>query len=508
MITIEFLIVIVASLLLLSIFASMASNRLGVPSLLLFMFLGMLAGSEGLGGIHFENAYQAQALGVVALVYILFAGGLSTEWSSVRPVLGEAMILATFGVLVSALLVGLFAWAAFGVSFGVAVLIGAIISSTDAAAVFAVLRSRSVGLKGNLRPLLELESGSNDPMAIFLTLGLTGVLADPSNSVWGLVPLFFQQMALGAAAGYFAGIGMTRLVNRLDLYYEGLYPVLTLGLVLFTYGATTMVGGNGFLAVYVAGVVMNTKVFVHKTSLARFHDGVAWLMQIAMFLVLGLLVFPHQLVAIAGIGLAIALFLIFASRPISVFLCLALSKLSVREKAMISWVGLRGAAPIVLATFPLLANLPEAVTIFNIVFFVVLMSALLQGTTIPAMARLLGVNAPLVPKRQYPIEFVPSERLTNDLVEMTIDEGSPSVGKQLVELGLPRGALIVVIARGDEFVVPTGRTTLEVGDTLLIFADEAALAEVYELVAAEHTLGGVTQVHEDEPDKQAKPERS
>jgi cell volume regulation protein A len=493
MIPIEFLLVIAASLLLLGIFASIASDRLGVPALLLFLFLGMLAGSDGLGGIHFDNAFQAQALGVVALAYILFAGGLSTEWASVRPVLGAASILATLGVLMSALLVGAFAWWAFGVPFGVAVLLGAIVSSTDAAAVFSVLRSRAVSLKGNLRPLLELESGSNDPMAVFLTLGLTGILVDPSSSVLGLVPMFLQQMALGAAAGYAAGIGMTRLVNRLDLQYEGLYPVLTLGLVLLTYGATAMAGGNGFLAVYVAGVVMNTRVFVHKTSLVRFHDGLAWLMQISMFLVLGLLVFPHRLLLIVGIGIAISLFLIFVSRPISVFVCLAFSRLGVREKAMVSWVGLRGAAPIVLATFPLVAGLPEAETIFNVVFFVVLTSSVLQGTTIPRMARLLGVDAPLARKRQYPIELVPSERITNDLVEMEIDAESPSVGRQIVELGLPRGALIVLLVRGDEFVVPTGRTTLEAGDMLLILADQEALAEVRELVAVEHTLGATSK---------------
>jgi cell volume regulation protein A len=328
-------------------------------------------------------------------------------------------------------------------------------------------------------------------MAVFLTLGMVGLIVAPSSSALDLIPGFLQQMALGAVAGYGFGAGMTHLINRLDLQYEGLYPVLTLALVLLAYGATTAVGGNGFLAVYAAGLTMNTRAFVHKASLVRFHDGLAWLMQIAMFLALGLLVFPHQLVPIVGVGLAVSAFLIFVARPVSVFVALAFSRMGVREKAMISWVGLRGAAPIVLATFPLLANVEQSETIFNIVFFVVLTSSLLQGTTISRMARLLGVDAPFVKRRAYPIEFVPDQTITSDLVEMTIGEESPSVGMPIVALGLPAGALIVLIGRRDEFIVPTGRTTLEAGDMLLILANEEALDETRALVEEEHTLSDV-----------------
>jgi cell volume regulation protein A len=491
MVTIEFLLTASAALLLLSVFASMASNRLGVPALLLFLFLGMLLGSDGPGGIHFDNAWAAQALGVVALVYILFAGGISTEWSSVRPVLWPALSLSTLGVFMSAVLVGAFLWLAFDFPPLIGLLLGSIVSSTDAAAVFSVLRSRSISLKGELRPLLEFESGSNDPMAVFLTLGVIGLITDPTASALGLLGGFVWQMALGAAAGYGFGVGMTYLVNRLDLQYEGLYPVLTIALVVLAYGLTTFAGGNGFLAAYVAGLVMSTRRFVHKASLVRFHDGLAWLMQIAMFLALGLLVFPSQLIPIVGIGLAVSAFLIFVARPVSVYLGVAFSRLSVREKAMISWVGLRGAAPIVLATFPLLAGLEQSNQIFNIVFFVVLTSSLLQGTTISRVARLLGVEAPLAAKRAYPIEFVPDQSIRSDLVELVIGEGSPSVGKTVVSLGLPQGALIVLLGRGNEFIVPTGRTVLEAGDTLLILADENALAETQALVEEERTLSDV-----------------
>nr|MBA3715657.1 potassium/proton antiporter [Pyrinomonadaceae bacterium] len=313
MFAIEYILTGVAVLLLLSILASKASGRLGVPALLLFLAVGMLAGSEGPGGIPFDDAYAAQFLGVVALVFILFAGGLDTAWEDVRPVFGKAVALSTVGVLVTAALVGLFAWGVLGFSPLAGLLLGAIVSSTDAAAVFAVLRARSVGLKGEIKPLLELESGSNDPMAVFLTAGLTGLLVNQNSSVIGLIPMFFQQMALGTALGYGLGRGMVFVINRMRLEYEGLYPVFTLALVVLTYGATASLGGNGFLAVYIAGLVMGNNDFIHKQSLIRFHDGLAWLMQIAMFLTLGLLVFPSRLVPIVGVGLLVALFLMFVA---------------------------------------------------------------------------------------------------------------------------------------------------------------------------------------------------
>jgi cell volume regulation protein A len=488
MIAIEYILLGAAVLLLLSILASKASGRIGVPSLLFFLGVGMLAGSEGPGGIPFDNAYLAQSLGVVALVFILFAGGLVTTWESVRNVIGKAIALSTLGVLITALLVGLFATLVLGFSLLEGILLGAIVSSTDAAAVFAVLRERSVGLKGEIKPLLELESGTNDPMAVFLTVGLTGLLANPNSSMLGLLPMFLQQMTLGALLGYGFGKATVFVINRMRLESEGLYPVLSLALVLLTYGATSSVGGNGFLAVYIAGLVLGNHDFIHQQSLIRFHDGLAWLMQIAMFLTLGLLVFPSRLVPVVGVGLLVALVLMFVARPVGVYLTLFFTGMRWREKTMISWVGLRGAVPIILATFPLLAGIPQANTIFNLVFFIVLTSVLLQGTTLPVVARWLGVDAPLEVKRQYPLELVELEgfKIKSELIEVPIPPDSPAVGRQIVELGLPRGALVVLIGRSNDFFVPRGGTVLEAGDVLLLLADQKSLADVRSIVGSIH----------------------
>lgn len=477
---IEFILLSVAVLLLASIFASKASGRFGVPALVLFLSVGMLAGSEGFGGIYFDNAEIAQFLGVVALVYILFAGGLDTEWKNVRPVVGRAVGLATLGVAITAGLVGIFAAYALGFSMLEGLLLGAIVSSTDAAAVFAVLRARSVGLKGEIKPLLELESGSNDPMAVFLTVGLTSLLMNPEASILTLIPDFFKQMILGALLGYAFGRGILFVLNHVKLEYEGLYPVLTLAFVGLAYSVTALIGGNGFLAVYIAGLVLGNRAFIHKQSIMRFHDGIGWLMQIAMFLTLGLLVFPSKLVPVIGSGLIVALVLMFAARPVSVFLTLAPTGMSWRELTMISWVGLRGAVPIILATFPMLAGVPQAETIFHLVFFIVLTSVLLQGTTLPVAARLLGVDAPLIKQKSYPLEFVQAgdSKFKEGMVEIEVTENSSLVGNSLVQVELSEDTLIVLIGRGNEFIVPNGGTVIEPNDTLLVLASEKSLGEL------------------------------
>jgi len=482
MISIEYIIAGSAILLLLSIIVSKASDKLGIPALLIFLVVGMLAGSDGPGGIHFDDPYLAQFLGVVALSFILFAGGLDTQWTSVRPMLWSAMMLSTSGVLITALLVGWFATITLGFSIYEGLLLGAIISSTDAAAVFSVLRAKNVSLKSRLKPLLELESGSNDPMAVLLTIGFISLLLNPGESVFSLMPMFIQQMAAGFLLGYFMGRGMLYLVNNLKLEYEGLYPVLSLALVILTYGITAALGGNGFLAVYIAGLVMGNNNFIHKKSVVRFHDGIAWLMQISMFLVLGLLVFPSRLVHVIGSGLAVAAFLMLIARPVAVFLNMIPSGMTIKEKTLVSWVGLRGAVPIMLATFPLLAGIGNADMIFNIVFFIVLTSALLQGTTIPMIARWLGLDAPIVEKRVSPIECEPSGRLKCDLVEIEIPPDSDAAGKQIVELGLPEGSLIVLINREGEFIIPGGNTVLKHGDRLQMLAEEAVLPEVRSVI--------------------------
>jgi len=464
--------------LLISVLVSKISDRYGIPALLLFLVLGMLAGSDGPGGIYFDDPAIAQSVGVVALVLILFSGGLDTEWQSVRPVVKESLTLATLGVFITAMVVGLAASALLGLSIVEGLLLGSIVSSTDAAAVFSVLRSKGIGLKGRLKPLLELESGSNDPMAIFLTVGLIEVITQPGVSALTLIGMLLRQMLIGAALGYVMGWVMLFLVRRLKLGYEGLYPVLTLALVFLTFGVTAAASGSGFLAVYVAGVVLGHRDFTQRRSLLHFHDGLAWLMQITMFLTLGLLVFPSRLVPIIGPGLLVAACLMLVARPISVFLGLLPSAMNWREKLFTSWVGLRGAAPIILATFPLLAGVSQADLLFNVVFFIVLTSVLLQGASIPLVAKWLRVDAPEAPKRVYPLEYTPVDGMASELLELPIAARSSAAGKTVSALAFPAGFLVVLVARGDDFVLPKGNTVLQSGDTLLVMSDPETFESV------------------------------
>ncbi len=474
----EYGLIAAAGLLLVSVLVSKISDRFGVPALLLFLGLGMLAGSDGPGGIYFDNPAIAQFIGVIALVLILFSGGLDTEINQVRAVLKEGVFLSTLGVLITALITGWVCIALLDLPPLVGLLMGAIVSSTDAAAVFSVLRSKGISLKGHLKPLLELESGSNDPMAIFLTVGLIQLIQFPQRSPLNLIGLFFLQMLVGAVIGVLMGWLTVWLINHIRLGYEGLYPVLSLALVFLTFGLTSILGGSGFLAVYLAGIVLGNREFIHRRSLLRFHDGLAWLMQITMFLTLGLLVFPSRLVPVAGSGLLIAAALMLIARPVSIFITLPGRRFDIREKLFLSWVGLRGAVPIILATFPLLAQIPQADMMFNVVFFVVLTSVLLQGTTITPLARWLKLDAPVTPKRIYPIEYTPVGGFKSELKELAVPPHSPMVGKAIVELGLPDDFLVVLIARQNDFVMPSGGTIIEAGDTLLALADAKTFDEV------------------------------
>jgi cell volume regulation protein A len=478
MISVEYILFAGSLLILVSIALAKLFDNLGVPTFLLFLGVGMLAGSEGPGGIYFDDAGLAQSFGIGALVIILFAGGLDTSWKEVKPILRQATSLATLGVLITALVVGLFAAVVLNFSLLSGLLLGAVVSSTDAAAVLSVLRSKKVSLRGQLKPLLELESGSNDPMAVFLTIGLINLLTTPNSSFGSIVLLFVVQMGLGAVFGLTLGKVMVFAVNHLKLTYEGIYPIFSLAFAALIYSTTAALGGSGFLAVYVAGLVAGNSEFIQKRSLLRFFDGLAWLSQIGMFLTLGLFVFPSQIVPVMGVGLIISAFLMFIARPLSVFLSLSLARLNMREKTLVSWVGLRGAVPIILATFPLLAHVPDAALIFNIVFFIVLTSALLQGWSIPIAARLLRLDAPLERRRRYPIEFAPVEGVDTDLVDLIVPYNSSVSGKSIIELGLPQDSLIVLISRGDDFVVPSGGTILQEGDTILALVNKQNLPKV------------------------------
>ncbi len=470
--TLELLLLGISLLILISILANKFSERLGVPALLIFLVVGMLAGSEGPGGIPFDDPVIAQIIGIIALAYILFSGGLDTRWEQIRPVIGPGIALSTLGVVLTAALLGAFAVMVLGLPPLTGLLLGAVVSSTDAAAVFSILRMARARLQGNLRPLLELESGSNDPMAVLLTIGVISVILTPGTSLFAIVPMFVQQMAVGGLLGYGMGKAIVYLINRLKLESEGLYPVLSLTMVLLTYGLTATVGGNGFIAVYIAGLVMGNSVVVHKKSLVRFHDGIAWLMQIVMFLALGLLVFPSRLAAEIVPGLLAALFLLLVARPVAVMISLLPWKMPLSEKTLVSWVGLRGAVPIILATYPLVAGVPNAEAIFNIVFFIVLVSALVHGTSIPSVARWLGLAAPLHETHKLSREFEVDPDTTSELLELIIPPEAPVVGKQVVDLGLPKGALIILMQKREERFVPGGSTVIEAEDTLLLLTTD------------------------------------
>lgn len=383
-----------ALLLLISIVLSKTSHKFGMPSLILFLITGMLAGSEGIGGIEFDDYRFAQFVGNIALIFIMFSGGLETKFSTIRPVLGKGIALSTLGVLLTVFVVGGFVYLVTDFPLLVSLLIGSIVSSTDAAAVFGVFRSRKMGLKHNLRPLLELESGSNDPMAYIMTTTFIYLIQEPNTSFATIGWMLVRSIVLGSIAGWAFGKASLWVINRIKLDTDGLYPVLMMATTLLTFAATDLTGGNGFLAIYISAVILGNSNFVHKRSLMQFNDGLAWLMQVVMFLMLGLLVYPSKIVPVIGIGIVISFFMILVARPVVVFILMAFSKFSARDKIFISWGGLRGAVPIVFASYALVSGVPQANTIFNIVFFISISSVLIQGTSLPLMARWLRLDLP------------------------------------------------------------------------------------------------------------------
>lgn len=473
-------IILVGSLLLLiSILAGKTSYRLGVPTLVLFLAVGVLAGSEGIGGIAFDSPILAQFIGIIALNVILFSGGLDTDWKSVKPVLYKGGLLATLGVFITAGAVGAFAYYLLEFSIPESLLLGAIISSTDAAAVFSILRSNKIELKNNIRPLLELESGSNDPMAFFLTTLLTGIVVAGEFSFGDSLLELVLEISIGAIAGYFLGKGSKLLINKIALDFEGLYPVLGLALSFIIYSLTDVIGGNGFLAVYISSVVLGNSKLIRKASLRQFFDGFAWLMQIILFLTLGLLVYPTHILPVLGSALLIALFLIFVARPLSVFISLVFFKDPIKSKFFISWVGLRGAVPIVFATFPMVAGIDKAEEIFNIVFVVTLVSIMVQGTTIGKMAKWLGVQDKDAVSLKKATAFELSDDAKTETAEIYLEKGSLGIGKKIYQLKMPKNTLIVMIVREENHFVPEGETELQQGDTLqLISAKISDLDEV------------------------------
>lgn len=463
-----------AILLFLCVFASKVSGKLGIPTLVVFLGIGILAGSEGLGGIYFDNAYYAQSLGILALAYILFSGGLDTNWKEVRPIVLPGALLATLGVFITCILVGLFNYYVLGFTLLEGMLIGAIISSTDAGAVFTILRSKSIHLKGNLKPLLEFESGSNDPMAVFLTTTILSLMQNPESSPLSFIGVLVSQMIIGLCIGYGGGRLSTIIFNKIKLEFDGLYAVMSLAIVILIYAITQAFKGNGFLAVYVAGVILGNSKFVHKKSIALFHDGISWLMQSTLFLTLGLLLFPSKVIEVTSTGVILAAFLMVVARPLSVFISLTFNKISFRDKLLISWVGLRGSVPVVMATFPLVTGIGQADLIFNLVFFVALTSLIFQGSFIPFISRILKVEdtqETIVPAQEDLTEVNPLAKISH----LAIPESSAMVGKSIIDLKVPEDMLIILIEREGKTIVPRGSTQIRGNDKLHVMADDTTL---------------------------------
>lgn len=379
-----------------AILATRLSTRLGIPTLLLFLATGMLAGSDGPGGIWFNDPLVMWSVGVLALAVLLFAAGLETPFSAVRPALGPGLTLATVGLATSATLTATFYHSAFDRPFLEGLLLGGIVSSTDAAAVFGVLRASGVRLRGKLPGLLELESGSNDPVAVFVTLASSAALIGAAPAASEVATGLVVQLVVGLGIGVLGGLGLGWSLRQLRVDQDGLYPVFALAFAAAAFGAATLAHGSGFLAVYVTGIVAGSRPLVHREHILRFHDAIAWVAQITMFVLLGLLVFPSHLPSVAPEGLAVAAFGLIVARPVAVFLSLTPFRIPLRDQAMVSWVGLRGAVPIVLATWPRVLGVPGADQVFDIVFFVVLVSVFVQGVSIPWVATRLGVLAPSV----------------------------------------------------------------------------------------------------------------
>lgn len=451
-----------------SVVAARFINRFGVPALVLFLCFGMLAGSDGLQLIEFSDPNLAQIFGTVALVIILFDGGMQTKWHSVRPIMAPALTMATVGVVVTAVVVGIAAKQLFAITWLEAMLLGSIVGSTDAAAVFAVLSGKNI--KDRLARTLEAESGTNDPMAVFLTISfITLIQADGDGSILKLAPMFVWQMGVGLAVGYLLGRLTVWVMDRIRLDSGGLYPVLGISAAFFAYGTSSMANASGFLAVYVLALVIGNADVPYRHSIFRFNEGFAWMMQMLMFIVLGLLVFPGEIFAdFLVTGLILSGVLIFIARPLGVGLSLLFYRYSAREFVFLAWSGLRGAVPIVLATYPLLAGLTHSQDFFNVVFFVVLTSTLVQGTTILPLARWLGLEDPARPAPRHSIELVTAGRTNMDIIEYTVSEEDEIVGQEIRNLKLPPGTLITAIIRNDQIVIPSGSKIIQVNDLLFV----------------------------------------
>lgn len=479
MITAENILLVGSVLIFTSILISKTGYRFGIPTLLLFLLVGMAFGSDGLG-IQFNSASDAQFIGMMALSIILFSGGMDTRYSDIKPVLKQGILLSTVGVLVTTLLTGLFIYflsnhtqANIELTLLVSLLLAATMSSTDSASVFSLLRSQRMNLKYNLRPMLELESGSNDPMAYMLTIVLIQVIGSGSNfDIVIILKDLFLQFLFGGVLGYAFGKFSVWLINKIELSNSSLYPILLLSIIFITFTLTDLVKGNGYLAVYIAGMIVGNARLAYRKEANTFMNGLTWLFQIIMFLTLGLLVNPHEMIDIAVTALLIGIFIILIARPVSVFLCLLPFKgISNKARIFISWVGLRGAVPIIFATYPVIAQIPGSNQLFNTVFFITLLSLIIQGMTISKMARWLKLDLPEEKEgNEFGVEL--PEEIDTHLNDITLTEDMLTVGNRLADMNIPKGTLVMLIKRGNEFIIPNGQIELHAGDKLLVMSEK------------------------------------
>ncbi|MGJ9457305.1 potassium/proton antiporter [Oceanobacillus sp. CF4.6] len=459
------LLFLLSAMLIIGVLTTKFSSRLGVPSLILFLIVGMILNRF----IYFEEVRLTQFIGILALIIILFDGGTQTKWGRMRPILVPATSLATLGVFITTIVTGVAAMYILDFSLLEGLLLGAIVGSTDAAAVFSVLGNKNFNKR--LTSTLEAESGSNDPMAVFLTVMLIEMIQIPDMSIWSAVGGFFLQMGLGLGLGLLLGKITVVVINNIKLDISGLYPVLAMGSAVFTYALTDFLGGSGLLAVYVMAVFVGNSDLTHRFSILRFNEGFAWMMQIVMFTLLGLLVFPEQLTAVFWEGILIAIILMFVARPIAVFVSMLFMKYDVKQKLFISWAGLKGAVPIVLATYPILSGLENSNLIFNTVFFVVLISALVQGSTLSWLAEKLGLTEE-EEDGNASIELINLGNTDSEIMKVTIPKRSPAIGTSLIDLELPDATLIIGITRNKKLLTPTGTSIIEKGDTLFVLSDK------------------------------------
>ncbi|WP_410770928.1 potassium/proton antiporter [Fontibacillus sp. BL9] len=461
------IIILLASLLLIGVVATKFSSRFGLPALVFFIAVGMLLSRF----IYFDNAFLAQLVGTFALIVILFEGGMQTKFSTIKPVIPSALSLATVGVVLTTAVIGISAVYILGVSLEEGLLFGAIVGSTDAAAVFSVLGGKNI--KERITSTLEAESGSNDPMAVFLTVSLIEWIGHADHDLLPLILSFFLEMGLGLLLGLAFGWIAVKVINSINFDSSGLYPVIAVAFAILTYGVTAVIHGSGLLAVYVMALVLGNSDLTYRQSILQFNKGFGWIMQITMFTLLGLLVFPAELPGIMLPGVALSMVLMLVARPIGVYVSLLFAKFSFKEKTLISWAGLRGAVPIVLATYPLMSGLPNGPLFFNVVFFVILTSAIIQGATISPLAEKLGLAGESGSQPHSLLELVALGKTKSEINHLHIHAGMKIIGKELQGLDLPEEVLVTAVIRGEQIVTPRGNTIIEEGDTLYILGPKA-----------------------------------